>query len=57
MRRRPTVEEGDRPDWPIPPAATGIALGLWIALMLILAFVVVPILFGMCAPPPSAPAP
>jgi hypothetical protein len=56
MRRRPSVEERDRPDWPIPPVATGIALGLWIAVMLILAFVVVPILFGTCAAP-SAPAP
>ena len=55
MRRRPPVEEGDRPDWPIPLLATGIGLGLWIALMLILAFIVVPILFGMCAPP-STPA-
>ena len=56
MRRRPPVEEGDRADWPIPPVATGIALGLWIAVMLILAFVVVPIIFGMCAAP-STPAP
>jgi len=37
--------------------ATGIALGLWIALMLVLAFVVVPLLFGMCAAPGAAPAP
>jgi hypothetical protein len=31
-------------------------LGLWIALMLVLAFVVVPLLFGLCAPQPG-PAP
>jgi hypothetical protein len=37
--------------------ATGIALGLWIALMLVLAFVVVPAVFGMCASPPGGPGP
>jgi hypothetical protein len=34
----------------------GIALGLWIAVMLVLAFVVVPLLFGICASP-EAPTP
>jgi hypothetical protein len=53
MRRRPALgAEGDRS--PLPPVATGIALGLWIALMLVLAFVVVPALFGMFAPVPEA---
>lgn len=33
---------------PLPPLATGISLGLWIALMLFLAFVVVPTLFASC---------
>ena len=55
MRRRPPLAEGDRS--PLPPVATGIVFGLWIALMLVLAFVVVPLLFGLCAPPPTAPAP
>jgi hypothetical protein len=55
MRRRPPVGlEQERS--PLPPVATGIALGIWIALMLVLAFVVVPLLFGMCAPPQPAPA-
>jgi len=53
MRRRPPLgAERDRS--PLPPVATGIALGLWIALMLVLAFVVVPALFGMFAPVPEA---
>jgi hypothetical protein len=55
MRRRPPLTDHREPS-PLPPVATGIALGLWIALMLVLAFVVVPLLFGMCAAP-SAPAP
>lgn len=33
---------------PLPPLATGITLGLWIALMLLLAFVIVPTLFSSC---------
>ena len=40
----------DREEPPIHPRATGIALGLWIAAMLLLAFVVVPLLFSTCAP-------
>ncbi len=40
----------DREESPLPLRATGIALGLWIALMLILAFVAVPTLFARCAP-------
>jgi len=49
MRRRSPLAD-DRERSPLPPVATGIALGLWIALMLVLAFVVVPLLFGTCAP-------
>ncbi len=37
---------------PLPPLATGIALGLWISVMLVLAFVIVPFLFSSCMPPP-----
>ena len=55
MHRRPPLGERERS--PLPPVATGIVLGLWIALMLVLAFVVVPLLFGLCAPPPAAPPP
>jgi len=47
MHRRPPLADRERS--PLPPVATGIALGLWIALMLVLAFVVVPLLFGMCS--------
>ena len=54
-RRPPLADEKERS--PLPPVATGIVFGLWIALMLVLAFVVVPALFGMCAPPQSAPVP
>jgi hypothetical protein len=36
-------------DSPLPPKATGIALGIWIALMLVLAFVIVPTIFATCA--------
>lgn len=46
----------DREESPLPLRATGIALGLWIAAMLILAFVVVPLAFAMCAPTPAAGA-
>ncbi|MDE3112540.1 MAG: hypothetical protein KGK34_06315 [Chloroflexota bacterium] len=46
MRRDPQKEEeGPR------PLAVGIALGLWISLMILLAFVLVPLLFSRCAPP------
>ena len=38
---------------PLPPRATGIVLGLWIAAMLFIAFFVVPMLFATCAPPPA----
>ena len=54
-RRPPLAEEQQRS--PLPPVATGIALGLWIALMLVLAFVVVPIVFGQCGAPTGTPAP
>lgn len=33
------------------PAAVGIALGIWISVMLVLAFIVVPLLFSRCTPP------
>jgi hypothetical protein len=39
-------DDDERPA--LPPLATGVTLGLWIALMLILAFVVVPTAFASC---------
>jgi hypothetical protein len=42
------VREGEEERPSLPPLATGISLGLWIALMLILAFVVVPTAFASC---------
>ena len=56
MRRRPPLG-GEQDRSPLPPVATGIALGIWIALMLVLAFVVVPLLFGTCLPPEAVPTP
>jgi hypothetical protein len=57
MRRHPPLDD-DKERSPLPPVATGIALGLWIAFMLVLAFVVVPAIFGMFAPfPEGAPPP
>ncbi len=44
----------EREESPLPLRATGIALGFWIAAMLILAFVVIPLAFAMCAPAPTA---
>ncbi|MBU6424061.1 MAG: hypothetical protein KGQ88_08515 [Chloroflexi bacterium] len=41
----PERERGPR------PLAVGIALGIWISVMLLLALVVVPLLFSRCAPP------
>ncbi len=56
MHRRPPLAEDEHRS-PLPPVATGIALGLWIALMLVLAFIVVPLLFGTCGAPDGAPVP
>ena len=38
---------------PLPPRATGLFLGLWMAVLLILAFFVVPEMFATCIPPAS----
>jgi hypothetical protein len=46
MSRHEPEKEGS----PLPPRATGIFLGLWIAALLVLAFVVVPNLFASCMP-------
>ena len=48
MHRDPSVTKEEPP---LPPRATGIFLGVWVAVLLILAFVVVPELFAACIPP------
>jgi hypothetical protein len=48
VHRREEVNKDDDEGPPLPPLATGITLGLWVALMLILAFVVVPTAFASC---------
>jgi len=48
VRRGQDLKGRDKEASPLPPLATGIALGLWIALMLFLAFVVVPTIFASC---------
>ncbi len=47
----------EKPGAPLPPRATGMFLGLWMAVLLILAFVVVPFLFAVCASPGTASRP
>lgn len=37
---------------PLPPLATGVALGLWVTVMVVLALVVVPTAFASCVGPP-----
>lgn len=47
----------EEPDKPIlPRRATGLFLGAWMALMLTLAFVVVPAMFSTCTPSEPAPS-
>ena len=55
MHRRPPLASEKEPS-PLPPVATGIALGLWIAVMLVIAFIVVPALFGLCSVPDVPPS-
>ena len=43
-----TARNTKKEEGPLPPLATGITLGLWVAIMLVLAFVIVPLLFGSC---------
>ena len=53
MRRHP--EDLDQRGSPLPLRATGIVLGAWIAILLTLAFVFVPVLFATCAAPAGTP--
>lgn len=53
MHRRPQVSKEEPP---LPLRATGIALGLWMTVLIVLALFVVPSLFALCAPPgPTGP--
>jgi hypothetical protein len=53
VRRDPRqVGEPDR-GAPLPLRATTIVLGVWISVLVILAFVVVPVLFALCGPAPG----
>jgi hypothetical protein len=45
-QRDPAPAERDGPA--LPPMATGLVLGLWVAVLLVLALFVVPTLFGSC---------
>ncbi len=51
MRRDPrkVVQESQ----PLPLRATGIVLSLWVGVLVILAFVIVPVLFATCGPTPG----
>lgn len=40
-----------REEPPLPPRLTGVILGVWMTVLLILALVVVPTVFAVCAPP------
>jgi len=51
-----TQDRQDKEEPPLPPRATGMFLGLWMASLLVLAFFVVPAAFATCIPP-EAPAP
>jgi len=49
VTRRDAGEAEDRS--PLPLRATGIVLGLWISILVVAAFVVVPALFSVCTLP------
>lgn len=44
-------DDREKEQLPVSPRALGVAFGLWITFMVLLAFVVVPFLFATCAPP------
>lgn len=46
-------ERPSGPKSPLPPRATGVFLGIWVAVFLFAAFVVVPQLFAGCIPQPQ----
>lgn len=53
MHRREALSDGlskDKEEPPLPPRATAVFLGLWMAVLLLIAFFVVPALFASCVP-------
>jgi hypothetical protein len=50
MHRHETVKK-EEPS--LPPRETGVFLGIWMAVFIVLAFAVVPWLFTVCAPAAS----
>ena len=57
MHRDPSLKE-EKEEPPLPLRATGIFLGVWMAVLFILAFVVVPQIFALCTPAvPPSPSP
>lgn len=51
-QRAPGPAGGEGPA--LPPVATGLVLGLWITVLLVLALVVIPALFATCTAPVPA---
>jgi hypothetical protein len=49
MRRDEDVGEGS----PLSARALGIALGIWTGVLVAIAFVIVPMVFALCAPSPG----
>jgi len=46
----PRRDDPGKDQLPVSPRALGVVFGLWITLMIVLAFVVVPLLFATCSP-------
>ena len=57
MRRDPRAVGKPEKGSPLPIRATAIVLGSWVGVLVILAFVVVPVLFAICGPAPGGPGP
>jgi len=57
VHRDPSLKQ-DKGESPLPLRATGIFLGVWMAALFVLAFVVVPQIFAVCMPAvPPSPSP
>ena len=52
MHRHETVKKEEPP---LPARATGVLLGVWMAVLIVIAFAVVPWLFTVCATPAPSP--
>ena len=44
------MRPGEEPGGPLPIRATAIVVGLWTAVLLVIAFVGVPLAFSICGP-------